>query len=253
MNSAPNPDPNRKQEVSAAIAEATTQARRGTVVTAVIVILVGVALLLNQLEMLPHFMILSFWPLVFVAFGLGQIVSACSWTGRMGGFALIAIGVIIQLNYLNITHVQFWELWPIAVIWVGFTMLRSAMAGKSSDVTSGGAVSRFNSVYVFSGTDRKITAKDFQGGRISAIFGGFKIDLTRADMSGDAATLEVNAVFGGGEIIVPETWQVVAVGAGVFGGFEDKTRHVQPDPAQPTKTLFVKGSAVFGGIVIRNW
>jgi hypothetical protein len=45
---------------------------------------------------------------------------------------------------------------------------------------------------------------------------------------------------------------VVTEGSGVFGGFDDKTRHFQPDPTQPVKTLVVKGAAVFGAVVVKN-
>jgi hypothetical protein len=39
----------------------------------------------------------------------------------------------------------------------------------------------------------------------------------------------------------------------VFGGFSDSTRYVSPsDPDKPKKTLIVVGSAVFGGVEIRN-
>jgi hypothetical protein len=41
-------------------------------------------------------------------------------------------------------------------------------------------------------------------------------------------------------------------GVGVFGAYEDKTRHFQPDPSKPTKTLVVKGVAMFGGIEVKN-
>jgi hypothetical protein len=45
---------------------------------------------------------------------------------------------------------------------------------------------------------------------------------------------------------------VVMRGVGVFGAYEDKTRHFQPDPSKPTKTLVVKGVAMFGGIEVKN-
>jgi hypothetical protein len=78
------------------------------------------------------------------------------------------------------------------------------------------------------------------------------VDLVRADIEGEQAVLEANAVFGGGEIRVPENWLVVLQGVGVFGAYEDKTRHIQTDVSKPTKTLVVRGVAVFGGIEVKN-
>ncbi len=57
--------------------------------------------------------------------------------------------------------------------------------------------------------ERNITAKNFKSGSLSAIFGGFEIDLTRAEIEGDEAVIYAEAFFGGGEIRIPETWQVV--------------------------------------------
>jgi len=64
--------------------------------------------------------------------------------------------------------------------------------------------------------------------------------------------LELNAVFGGIEAKVPESWSVIMKGAGVFGGFVDSTN--QPDPRlyPSPKRLIVKGGAVFGGVEVKN-
>jgi len=110
----------------------------------------------------------------------------------------------------------------------------------------------FDLNFIFSGTDRQIYDKDFKGGRINAVFGGFKLDLVHADIRSEPAVLEVNAVFGGGEIRIPDTWAVEIQGSSVFGAMEDKTRRYQPDPTQPPKTLIVKGAVVFGGVVVKN-
>jgi hypothetical protein len=45
----------------------------------------------------------------------------------------------------------------------------------------------------------------------------------------------------------------VVEGGGVFGAFEDKSRHFQPDASQPAKTLIVRGAAIFGGVVVKTW
>lgn len=253
MNADPNPNDGRKDASQNLIARARASASRGPLVTAIVVIAVGIALLLDQLGYLN----VDFWPLVFVAAGLVLLLSAHCWSRRLWGAALVLAGVMIGLNERGITNIHFWQLWPLYIIVAGVGLLWNALTGSrtssSSSVGKSPSSPRFNSVYVFSGTDRKITAKDFQGGRISAIFGGFKIDLSRADIAGDVAVIEVNAVFGGGEIIVPEQWVVLIEGGGVFGAFEDKTRHFQPDASLPTKTLIVKGSAIFGGIVVKTW
>jgi len=105
---------------------------------------------------------------------------------------------------------------------------------------------------ICSHVERNITAKDFKSGSLSAIFGGFEIDLTRAEIEGDEAVIYAEAFFGGGEIRIPETWQVVIEGHALFGAFMDETRQRPPEGATPAKRLVIRGTAVFGGVSIEN-
>lgn len=111
---------------------------------------------------------------------------------------------------------------------------------------------QFNYSAICSHVERHITAKDFKSGSLSAIFGGFEIDLTRAEIAGDEAVIYAEAFFGGGEIRIPETWQLVMEGHALFGAFMDETRQRPPDGTTPAKRLIIRGSAVFGGISVQN-
>jgi hypothetical protein len=85
---------------------------------------------------------------------------------------------------------------------------------------------------------------------MTSIFGGGEIDFSQSEIEGDQAVLEATMIFGGGEIHVPRTWNVVIDGVGIFGGYSDKTNHPPPDP--PAKKLIIRGVAVFGGLEIKN-
>ena len=53
------------------------------------------------------------------------------------------------------------------------------------------------------------------------------------------------------EIRVPQNWIVIAQLAAVFGGVENKS--LQPPPEMPgVKKLYLRGSAIFGGLTIKN-
>ena len=223
-----------------------TKVDRGPLIGGLVFIVVGTFLLLERLGYLPSGFILHFWPSIFILIGLIKVIVP---GGRPVGAILLAVGVFLQLREVGLIRVNFWELWPVFIIIAGVVMLWQAMAQKGPSLPCRPGLDGF---YIFGGGERHVNAKDFKSARMVSIFGGYKVDLRHAEIDGSEAVIEANAFFGGGEIIVPENWLIVMQGVGVFGAYEDKTRHFQPDPSKPTKTLFVRGTAVFGGIEIKN-
>ena len=67
-----------------------------------------------------------------------------------------------------------------------------------------------------------------------------------------ASGAKENALFGGVDIRVPDTWRVVLKGMGVFGAFEDKTVPPKTDPNVKTPELVITGAALFGGVKVDN-
>jgi hypothetical protein len=131
-------------------------------------------------------------------------------------------------------------------------------AGNWSDSTA----PRLNEVNLFWGGRRRIISKNFVGGEIVTIFGGFEIDLRESDIQGSEVEIEVVTIFGGGEIRVPGNWEVILETVGIFGGCNDRT--VRPDrpvpgatapdgsPLPQPKRLVIKGVAIFGGLGVKN-
>jgi predicted membrane protein len=143
--------------------------------------------------------------------------------------------------------------------WEARRQRRAWRHGWAGQAQPGGPASGFDSAdaqfkysAICSHVERNITAKNFKSGSISAIFGGFEIDLTRAEIEGDEAVIYAEAFFGGGEIRIPETWQVVIEASALFGAFMDETRQRPPEPGTLAKRLVIRGTAVFGGVSIEN-
>ncbi|MGH9454836.1 MAG: LiaF domain-containing protein, partial [Terriglobia bacterium] len=109
-----------------------------------------------------------------------------------------------------------------------------------------------NQVNFFGGGEFRITSQDFRGGKMLNVCGGFKLDLTEAGLQGNEAVIDVSALFGGGEIIVPRDWEVSIRGTAFFAGYNDETRRNPPGPGQSKKTLVIKGVWIFGGINVKN-
>ncbi|MEH3114145.1 LiaF transmembrane domain-containing protein [Pedobacter terrae] len=104
---------------------------------------------------------------------------------------------------------------------------------------------------VFGGSHQTVYTKNFQGGDITAVFGGADIVMTQADFP-ETVSLDVTAVFGGIKLIVPQNWAIKSNVTALFGSVEDKRSHVMP-VAELKKTLILDGTALFGGIEIKSF
>lgn len=109
----------------------------------------------------------------------------------------------------------------------------------------------FDYMAILGGIKQRVTVKNFRGGRLTALFGGFEVDLTRADIDGPSAVIDASAFCGGGEIRVPPAWIIEIRGVALLGGYTDETHQEVTDPAT-AKRLIVKGMAALGGVVIKN-
>ena len=92
-------------------------------------------------------------------------------------------------------------------------------------------------------------ATDFRGGTIDCWYGGGIIDLREAVLDAAGARLEVKAVFGGGQILVPESWNVTASVVGI-GGLGDSRPRIER--AEDAPHLTIDGFALFGGFAIMS-
>ncbi|HUB34847.1 MAG TPA: DUF5668 domain-containing protein [Bryobacteraceae bacterium] len=224
-------------------------------VPAIVLIAVGAIFLLNNLHLLEVQDIFRYWPTALIAWGIAKMVDAEETGGRLGAAVLIGTGAIFladTLGYLDVRMADLW--WPVLLIAFGLLLLAEKGTGLhlGIDVSKVKGSGFTKESAVFSGGKRVIVDPNFQGAKYDAVFGGYELDLRRADIAGDTAVLELNAVFGGIEAKVPESWSVIMKGAGVFGGFVDSTN--QPDPRlyPSPKRLIVKGGAVFGGVEVKN-
>jgi predicted membrane protein len=101
---------------------------------------------------------------------------------------------------------------------------------------------------IFDPLQARSQATAFRGGEVLAWYGGGTLDLRDATLDPAGATLRIRAIFGGLEIIVPETWPVEVHSSSVFGGVGNATDPATTDPSSPTLILDIL--SVFGGTAI---
>lgn len=230
------------------------EASRVGLIWGALIVAAGVALLLDHMGFIAIGSLFRFWPMILIFFGVGHLLTPSS---RGWGLILVVVGTVFQLNNLGITHLRFADMWPIAIIAVGLLLMWGALKPPVVVRGSGGdTADTLDAVAVFGGTERRIKSQTFKGGRATSIFGGVELDFRDANIDGDEATLEVNCIFGGVEIRVPDTWNVDSKSIPVLGGYSDKTRLSPSTPqdsaAGKRKTLIITGTVIFGGVEIGN-
>jgi predicted membrane protein len=214
----------------------------------------GVALLLDHMGFITIGSLFRFWPMILIFFGIGHLFAP---SNRVWGLILIVVGAVFQLNNLGFTRIGIGDLWPVAIIAVGLVLMWGALRPPTlpkGSTYSTDSTDMFNAVAIFSGCERRVKSQNFKGGRATSIFGGVELDLRDAQIDGDEATIEVNCIFGGAEIRVPDSWNVHSKSIPVLGGFSDKT-HIsaaQDISGGKRKTLIITGAVVFGGVEIDN-
>jgi predicted membrane protein len=148
--------------------------------------------------------------------------------------------------------VNFWHVfWPAVIILLGLGMIFGTghffRRRHANTISSGDDY--LDEVAVFGGGERVIHSDSFKGGRMVAVFGGSKIDLTNTKLAPGVNELEIVLIFGGSELYIPSDWNIKVEVFSIFGGYSDKRGASQVDYS---KTLIVKGVTLFGGGEIKR-
>jgi predicted membrane protein len=144
--------------------------------------------------------------------------------------------------------------WPSIFIIIGIVFIFSKRKGWNSVSLSPQVGDDYiDYVHVFSGGERQIVSDNFRGGKVTAVFGGSEIDLTKAKLAPGVSELELACVFGGTTIIVPDDWNVKIEVVPVLGGFGDSRKLNPGRIIDTTRQLIIKGAVVFGGGEIKSY
>ena len=213
------------------------------------IVVIGASLLLDNLGVMDSGDILRLWPAILVIVGLRDLFVASDGSHAMRGTLLVAFGVLLLLNTFEVFEFSIIGLWPLFLILFGAQMLvRNASRRTSAEDEASGDQSEFDDFAFLGGVKRSIRSPAFRGGSASAFMGGVDIDLSQARMEGERAVINVFAMMGGVVLRVPQDWVVQSNVTALMGGVEDKTR----PPAEPVGTLVLEGSAIMGGIEIKD-
>jgi len=219
----------------------------------VVLVLAGFFLVMKNTGIFPNFIddIIFSWPMLLVTIGLVMTLGSSEKTA---GVIVMAVGgfFMIPLIFRETFH-MYNMFWPSIFIIVGIIFIFSKRKGWNS-FTKGVAGDDFvDYINIFSGGERQIVSQNFKGGKLTAVFGGMEIDLTKARLAPGRNELEIACVFGGATIVVPDSWYVTIEVTPVLGGFSD-SRKISPGiSVDPSSQLVIRGAVVFGGGEIKSY
>jgi predicted membrane protein len=183
---------------------------------------------------------------------IGLVITLGSSGSKSSGIIVMAVGAFFLIPHIFTFDVDMF--WPSIFIIIGVIFIFTKRHGWNS-VASTGIVGDdyIDYVNVFSGGERQIVSENFKGGKISAVFGGMELDLTKAKLAPGRNDLEIACVFGGATLIVPDDWNISIEVTPVLGGFTDSRKLIPGRIIDPTRQLVIKGAVVFGGGEIKSY
>ena len=218
-------------------------------VLGVFVLIAGILLTLDSLNLVDTSRYFRFWPAVLIGVGAVVFTQARGGHDRGKGALIVLAGVVLMLGAFDIIEVRFWELfWPGVMIVAGGSLIMQTLRrhrGPSLDPSE--SVSSFT---FMGGVKRTSNANPFRHSDLTAIWGGCDLDLRQATIPpGEEAAIDVFALMGGHKSRVPEEWAVDSRVFPFMGGVDDKTT---PAADASAPRLVVRGAIIMGGLHLSN-
>jgi predicted membrane protein len=235
----------------------------GRIIVGGLLILFGLIFTLDNFGLIDAGDVFDYWPVILIVIGAARVLQPRHSGERVFGFVMIGLGIFFQLQTLGLTSLHFYHLWPIVLVIVGGTLIwrafdrnRALGSGWAVRATPGAGAhdsAPHHSDFAFmGGVHRVVESPDFRGGDATAVMGAIELDLRASKIAGPPAVLDVFALWGGIEITVPTDWKVDIQVVPILGGVENKARSVAPATGGPEQILTVRGTALMGGVEIKN-
>lgn len=195
------------------------------------------------------------WEVILIVLG---IVFIAGRGNRSTGIILLVIGSVFYLRDFIDFDFSFWQLfWPGVLIMAGLLIIFRHRLDRDNHnnnrILTGDDV--IDEIALFGGGDRVVTSPQFQGGKVTTIFGGLNYNMLKAKLAPGENVIDVFCLFGGMKLIVPEGWTVKIRVMSFFGGFSDKHRYrvSETSGGDNASHLVIRGTVIFGGGEIKSY
>lgn len=212
------------------------------------VVALGVLFTLDNLDLIRSGPILRWWPIVVVLIGVSKLVGYGSGRHVLAGGLITTAGLWLLLSSIDAVPWGFWDLWPLALVFVGGSLIAGSLRRPRVVGADGDPRDQANLFVMMGGVEHKMVSQQFRGGEATAVMGGVELDLRHAKAAGDTVVVQVLAWWGAVELFVPSDWKVTSEALHLMAAFEDNTK-----PQLPTTThLIVRGLVVMGAVEVKN-
>jgi len=219
----------------------------GTAILGIGVLAVGAILLLDNFGFMEAENLFAYWPVLFILVGISHFVRPPGSRRYTAGSIFIFVGAVLLLSNLGYISFGIWDLWPVLLVIAGLSLILKPFRRRGANIGDDSGV--FEATAILGGSNRRLSAANFQGGDATAIMGGCEIDLRDCGSEGGPAEIDTFAFWGGVEIKVPDDWEVQVKGLAILGAYSDSTRTIEGDGH---KVLVITGTAIMGGVDIKN-
>lgn len=240
------------------------------VIVGLLIVVFGLALTLDNLNVMEAGDLIRYWPFGVMAVGLAKVLQDRERSSQIAGWLCIGVGVLFAMENFLFIEMNVWRWWPLAVVVFGLLIVYRAFqpnveqrqglgyvpprsttsigGGVTSAPGSGSMDQSLSEFAMWSGVQRRVSSPAFRRAELTAIMGGIELDLRQAGTETGEAVVDVFVMWGGIEITVPPDWAVSNQVTPILGGAEDKSSGTQ----QARHRLIVKGVVIMGGVDIKT-
>jgi len=220
-----------------------------------VLVVIGALLLLGSMDILDVSIshIIFSWPFIFMIVGLFILFNT---NKKLLGGIFVGIGLFFLIpRIFPYVHYHGGIVFPVILIALGIYIILNHRKKDISESEKSGFLKKdlIDDVSIFGGGNKIVASDKFRGGNITAVFGGSEINLTGCKLADGDQIIDLLLVFGGTTIVVPRDWNVVVNVTSILGGFSDKSIRDPGVIPDQSRTLYVKGLAMFGGGEVKNY
>lgn len=227
------------------------------IIFGILLLVAGFLLLMDRSGLIPFSIshIILSWPMILIAVGIMKLFKSRNSTS---GVILLIVGAFFLLPRIFFLPADFHRnFWPLILIVAGVVMLLSHNKHRpvfgpkvEKQITN---ENYFNVTAFMGGGERIVTSQNLEGGKVECFMGGAEISLVNATLSQGKNIIDISIMFGGVTFIVPADWTVHSEVNAVLGGYTDNRTLIATPSSQPDKTIYIKGSVMFGGCEVKSY